>query len=321
MSDESELRRLIHGGRVAQAVHVAATLGIADLLAEGPRTSDELARATETHEDSLYRLLRALAREGVLSEGPGRTFSLTELGEGLRSDVPGSMRSMAEFFGRPYHWNAWSQLLHSVRTGENAFAALNGRSVWKYRAEHPEESEIFNRYMATLTREVDSAIVAGYDFGRFAHIVDVGGNRGGFLEAILEANPGVAGTLFDQEHVVADVPSHDRRSVVVGSFFEEVPRGGDAYLLKSVIHDWGDEEAAAILRTVAGALGADGRVLVVEHDLSRSEAAWLDLQMLVMLGGRERTEDEYADLFRAAGLEYLEMQPAGAGFAVFEAGP
>lgn len=325
--DRAALKRLIDGFLPSQAIHVAATLGIADLLADGPRASDQLAAAAGADPDALHRLLRALARVGVLDELPGRRFALTELGDGLRSDAPGSLQPWAAFVGRSYAWDTWSHLEHSVRTGETAFRSLHGRSVWEYRAEHPEESAIFDHAMTAVTRTLETTIVAAYDFGRFGHIVDVGGGRGAFLAALLQAHPSLTGTLFDQEHVAAGAAElleragvADRCRIVAGSFFDEVPTGGDAYVLKSIIHDWEDEQATAILRTCAAALAPDARVLVVEHDLADPSAAWIDLQMLVMVGGRERTEQEYTALFETAQLEFLGSTPVAGGFAVLEAG-
>jgi hypothetical protein len=312
-----DIRRAVNGYQVSQALHVAASLGIADLLAEGSRSTDELAAACGAHPDSLFRLLRALASIGVLDAEPEGRFALTELGEELRS-LPGSEHAHAVFIGRDYHWNAWSQLEHSVRTGEPAFQALYGMSVWEYRAERPEESAIFNRWMTASTESANDAIAGTYDFSRFAHVVDVGGGRGSLLAAIVRAHPNVQATLFDQTHVVEGVQI-DGVEVVGGSFFDTVPRGGDAYVLKWIIHDWGDDEAVAILRACAAALEGDARVLLIERDLTDPAASWLDLQMLVMLGGRERTEDEYAALFRAAGLEPTSTTPIGAGLSVFEA--
>ena len=313
-----QLRRAVNGYQVSQALHVAASLGLADLLADGPRSADDLAAACDAHADSLYRLLRALASIGVLDAKPERHFALTELGQGLRSDVPGSEHAHAVFIGRHYHWNAWSLLEQSVRTGEPAFPSLYGMSAWEYRAEHPEESAIFDRWMTANTETINDIVAGTYDFSRYTHVVDVGGGRGSLLEAIVRAHPGVQGTLFDQAHVVADVEI-DGVDVVAGSFFEAVPRGGDAYVLKSIIHDWGDDEAVAILRTCAAALDGDAHVLLIERDLGDPAASWLDLQMLVMLGGRERTEDEYAALFRAAGLGPAGTTPIGAGLSVFQA--
>src|SRR3954452_7123406 len=200
-----DLRRAVNGYQVSQALHVAAALGLADLLADGPRSSDDLAAACGAHPDAVYRLLRALASIGVLEAEPERRFALTEVGEGLRSDVPGSEHAHAVFIGRDYHWNAWSQLEHSVRTGEPAFQSLYGMSVWEYRAEHPEESAIFDRWMTANTETVNDVIADTYDFSRFTHVVDVGGGRGSLLAAIVRAYPEMRGTLFDQPHVVAGV--------------------------------------------------------------------------------------------------------------------
>lgn len=310
--------RLAAGYQLTQALHVVTVLGIPELLADSGRVSDELAEATGADKGALYRVLRALAGAGVLEEAPGQRFALTQLGAALLDEA---VRARLLVVGRPYHWNAWGALLHSVRTGENAFRSMNGCSVWEYRSEHPEESTVFDAWMAAETRVVNEAILTGYDFGRFRHVVDVGGGNGAFLEAVLARNPRLHGTLFDQPHVIAGASSVQRCDKIGGSFFEEVPRGADAYTLKSVIHDWGDAEATAILRTVAGSLDPDGRVIVVERDLADPAAAWVDLQMLVMAGGQERTEQEYASLFVAAGLRYVGVTPVSGGWAVYEACP
>ena len=198
------MHRLIVGGQVGQAVHVAASLGIADLLADGPRANDELAAETDTHAPSLYRLLRALAAIGVLHEDEDRRFSLTPQGELLRSDVPGSLHGWAAFVGRPYIREAWSALEHSIRTGENAFQHVHGTDVWSYRAERPEESAIFDSAMQSLTGGANRALIDAYDFGRFGTIVDVGGGNGALLAALLAEYPALRGVVFDQDHVVAN---------------------------------------------------------------------------------------------------------------------
>jgi hypothetical protein len=320
VSARDDLRRLISGYQVSQALHVAATLRIADRLEAGPRDAADLAAETQSDPDALYRLLRALARIGVFLEDEDGRFGLTPLGDGLRTNAPGSLHAQAAHAGRPYHWSAWSGLRETVRTGEPAFPRAHGRSVWEYRVDHPEDGRLFDDWMTAQTRLVDVAIVDGFDFGSFAHVIDVGGGHGAFLAAILAASLEIRGTLFDQEHVVAHAPPIDRCEVRAGSFFEAVPRGGDAYVLKSVIHDWSDEDAVRILRTCREALEGDARVLVIERDLEGDAVApWMDLQMLVMLGGRERTAGEYAALFRAAGLQPEEAVPVGAGFTIFPA--
>jgi O-methyltransferase domain/Dimerisation domain len=248
-----DLKGMINGYRVSQAIYVAATLGIADLLKDGPRTSDELAAKTGTDLPALYRLLRALAAVGVLHEDDGRRFDLTPLGDQLRSDHPESLGGWAAYIGRSYYWDAWGHLLESVRTGENAFRLLTGSDVWSYRAEHPEESAIFDRAMVAQTGASNRSVIDAYDFGRFKTVCDVGGGYGSLLASLLERYPTMQGILFDQRHVVTNADDvlrgvADRCRVVAGSFFESVPQGGDAYLLRAIIHDWEDEQATEILR-------------------------------------------------------------------------
>ena len=326
------LRRLTIGYQVSQAVHVAATLGIADLLAEGSRAVDELASSTGSHPDALYRLLRALASIGILYEEPGRTFSLTEVGGCLRSDSPDSLAGWALYVGRPYYWNAWAHLLDSVQTGENAFRSVNGMSIWEYRADHPEESAIFDGAMTALTRRVNSSLIESYDFERFETVVDVGGGHGVLLAALLAEHPAMQGVLFDQPHVVAlahdllDAAGvADRCQVIGGSFFESVPEGGDAYLLKAIIHDWEDEEAVAILEACRNAMRADATLLVVERILAAPNegpaAKFSDLNMLVGPGGRERTVEDFAALFGASGFRLQDETPTRSDLSVVAARP
>jgi RimJ/RimL family protein N-acetyltransferase len=329
-SPAAVLRRLVNGYQVSQAIHVAATLGIADLLADGPRTSDDLAAATATHPRSLYRLLRALASVGVFHEEDGRRFALTPLGDCLRSDAPEPVGGWAAFVGRPSNRQAWGALLDSVRTGENAFRAVHGVGVWEYRVHHPEESAIFDRAMADLTRLVDRALVDAYDFSRFDTLVDVGGGNGALLGAILARHPALHGVLFDQPHVVAAAAAKreaagvaDRCRIVGGSFFETVPEDGDAYILKAIVHDWEDEEAAAILRVCRSAMPADGVLLVIERTLGAPnedpDAKLMDLNMLVAPGGQERTVEEFGELLAGAGLRLTQTFPTSAGLSILEA--
>ena len=325
------LKGLIDGFQLSQAIHVAATLGIADLLADAPRTSDALAAATNTDPAALYRLLRALAAAGVFREEGGRQFALTELGERLRAEASDSLAGWAIFIGADYYWQAWGRLIHSVRTGESAVRRLFG-DPWEYRAQHPEVGAPFDRAMTALSRSANAALLAVYDFGRFATIVDVGGGQGAFLAAILAANPRARGVLFDQPHVVARAEAvlrnagvADRCRVDGGSFFDGVPTGGDAYVLKSILHDWYDEEATAILRTVRAAIADNGLLLVVELEVAPPNEGLLaklsDLNMLVGPGGRERTRGEFAALFEAAGFQLVRVTPSAVGMCVFEAVP
>jgi SAM-dependent methyltransferase len=326
-ASETTLRQLVNGYQVSQAIHVFATLGIADLLADARRTSDELAVATGTHPPTLYRLLRALASVKVLREFDGQYFELTALGQPLRSDVPNSMAGWAAFIGRPYYWQAWSELLYSVRTGENAFRHVHDTDVWTYRSWNPAESAIFDRAMTTLSRRLSDAVLAAYDFGRFRTLVDIGGGNGALLAAILSAYPNVQGVLFDQPHVVSGAASILERAGVLsrcqrvgGSFFEAIPEGGDAYLLRGVIHDWDDEVSVCLLTKVKQALAKDGKVLLVERMVSPPnegrDTKFSDLNMLVSPGGRERTREEFTALLELSGLRLEGVVSAGAYFVV-----
>jgi len=323
------LRRLTTGYQVTQAIHVAAKLGLADLLADDPRTSDALAAATGTHPDALYRLLRALAGVGVFREEEGRRFALTDLGACLRSEASDSLAGWAAYVSEPYHWQAWGALEHSVRTGENAFRHVHGTDSWTFLARHPELSAGFDRAMTALSRQVAAAVLAAYDFGRFGTVVDVGGGNGALLAAILAGHPATRGMLFDQPHVVAGAPPvlaaagvADRCEVVGGSFFEAVPAGGDAYVLKSILHDWEDEDCVRILRVCRRAMADGVALLAVERELGPPNASpdgkFSDLNMLVGPGGRERTPEEYAALFAAAGFRFVDFTPSAVGTGVFE---
>jgi hypothetical protein len=319
------LRRLTNGYQVTQAIHVAATLGIADLLRDGPRDSEALARETDSHAPSLHRVLRALASVGVLHEGGDGRFALTAIGECLRSDAPEPVGGWAAYVGSPSHWQSWGNLLHGVRTGENAFRAVHGSDVWEYRAQHPQESAIFDGAMTAIMLRANRHVLAAYDFGRFATVVDVGGGRGAFLNAVLDANPRMRGVLFDQPHVVEGVDLGERCEVVAGSFFEDVPEGADAYLLKAVLHDWEDQEAELILDRCRAAMPDHGALVIVERDLGaaneNADAKFSDLNMMLGPGGRERTREEFATLLATGGFELAGTTPTAIGLSVFEARP
>ncbi len=311
-SSRDALWRMTNAYQVSQAIHVAATLGIADLLEDGPRSADELAESTGTHAPTLYRLLRALAGVGVFAENDGR-FGLTPLAEHLRTDAPGSLCAWAMFVGRPHTWSTWAYLLDSVRTGEPAFPKLHGTSSWEYRASRPQESAIFDAAMAGLSAGAAGAIVQSYDFSGIDVLCDVGGGQGELLAAILATNPRLRGILFDQPPVVG------------GSFFEAVPAGAGVYLLKSVIHDWDDAQAVEILRKCRAAMADIGRVLLVERVVGPPNepdpAKFSDLNMLVELGGRERTTEEFGSLYTEAGFRLADAIPTGSPYGIIEGVP
>ncbi|GAA1587770.1 MULTISPECIES: methyltransferase [Kribbella] len=321
MDASRQLYRLVSGFQVTQAVHVAATLRLSDLLAEGPKTLTELAELTSAEPSALTRLLRALTALGLYEVDDDRYVN-TSLGDALRTDAPQSIAGWARYVGQGSQWQAYGALEHSVRTGETAFASVHGESLWSYRDKHPVERELFDAAMLSVSKTQAEAIVSAYDFGRFPTVVDVGGGRGLLLGAVLERYSSVEGILFDQPAVVAEAVVDCQ--VVGGNFFEEVP-SGSLHLLKSVLHDWADEEAVAILRTIRRAMPVDGRLLILEQLLDQApdpvRTAFTDLNMLVMTGGLERTTAEYAALLAAAGLRLTRTIPTSSDMFALEAEP
>ena len=319
---------MVTGFRLSAALCVAAELGISDELASGPRTVADLAVAVSADEDSLHRLLRALAAVGVYAERGDGSYASTPLGDGLRSDVPGTLRPLARTLRDPATWSAWGHLTHSVRTGENAFEALHGMDVWTHRRGQPEFNAIFNENMTALSSVVAEAVATAYDFTGLESVVDVGGGHGVLLEAILEENAHLTGTVFDQPHCLPEGPSRaasdsvaSRWAAVGGDFFEAVP-AADAYILKSILHDWPDDRCIEILRSCRRSLHGNGAVLLVEMVLGRPGhevgAAFSDLNMLVLPGGRERSEEEYAALFEAAGLDLARVLHTSSRMSIVE---
>jgi SAM-dependent methyltransferase len=333
--DRARLRLMIDGYQVSQAIAVAAELGIADLLAAGPRRAEELAQATGAHRRSLLRLLRALAAIGVLVEVAGgeRTFGLSPLGDGLRSDAPGSVWALAIQAGQPAMWAAWGDLRHSVMSGESAFRHIHGMGAWDYRAQHPDAGERFDRAMEAGAKEIATRIVAAYDFGGVRRVVDVGGGHGALLAEILGARPAVRGVLFDLPRVVeAAGPVLEaagvgaRCEVVGGDLFAEVPAGGDVYVLKGVIHDWDDADAIRILRNCRRVMGAGSKLLVIEQVIPDDRGAepftlFMDLHMLAIHGAGERTVEEFGELFTTAGFRLGRVVPVDGAMRVLEASP
>lgn len=321
MDASRQLHRLTSGFQVTQAVHVAAALRLSDLLGEGPKTAAELAELTSSDQVALGRLLRALTALGLYEATDGR-YQNTSLGDALRTDAPQSIAGWARYVGQGSQWQAYGALEHSVRTGETAFPSVHGESLWSYRAKHPAERELFDAAMVSISKTQAEAIASAYDFGRFSTVVDVGGGRGLLLGTILARYSSVEGVLFDQAAVVAEAVVGCR--VVGGNFFEAVPEGS-LHLLKSVLHDWADAEAIAILRSVRRAMPSDGRLLILEQLLDQApdplRTAFTDLNMLVMTGGLERTTDEYRALLAAAELELMQTIPTSSDMFVLEAAP
>jgi hypothetical protein len=322
------VRRILSGVRLSQSVSVAASLGIPDALADGPRSADDVASAVGGDAATTYRLLRTLAAGGILHESEERRFSLTDLGVALRSDVAGSVRDQAILFGRPYVLGAWGNLEHSIRTGENAFTALHGEDVWSWRRRDSEEGSAFNRAMASMSAPVGPALAAAYDFDDIGILADIGGGSGTLLAAVLAAHPRLRGILFDQPAVVAEAAPIleragvvDRTEVVGGDFFASVPVA-DAYVMKAILHDWSDADSIRILRTIRAAAAPSASLLIVERVLGGPnddlDGKLMDLHMLVMPGGLERTVDEWRDLFAAGGWMLAGTRPLVGGWQLIE---
>lgn len=324
------LTRMLMGQAVARALYVAARLGIADLLAGGPRPVDELAEAVGADAGALARLLRALAGSGVFAEvAPGR-FGLTPLGDCLREDRPDSARPAAILYGEEYSW-ALDGLLKSVRTGAPAFEHVGGASFFAYLEQYPEVGARFDRNMSSRNAARNAAVSTTYDFEGITTLVDVGGGEGALLQAVLAEFPALQGILFDLPPVIerarrsSDQALHGRLELVAGDAFVSVPTGADAYLLAWVLHDWDDERALAILRGVRRVIPRGGRLLVVEEVLPPgdvpSPTRLLDLLMLTLVGGKERTEEEFRELLAAAGFALSRIIPTTVGVSVIEARP
>jgi hypothetical protein len=325
------LLQMMTGYWLSKAVYVAAKLGIADLLSDGAASYDDLAKTTGTHAPSLYRLLRALASKGVFSEVMTGRFAVTPIGALLQTGGPNSMRALAIMYGEE-QYRTWGDLLHSIQTGQPAFERKFGMDVFEYFHQNTAAGAVFNEAMTNWTTQVSAAVAATYDFSRFGTIVDVGGNQGILLAAILRNNPAGRGILFDLPHVVAtareqltEAGVESRCEVLGGDFFTAVPPDGDAYLLSYVLHDWNDERCVAILAQCRRAIAASGTLLAIELVLPEgnepSFGKLLDLHMLVMAGGRERTGAEYRVLLQAGGFVLTRVIPTPAGSSIIEATP
>ncbi len=325
------------GHYVSRALHLAAKLGVADLLVDGPRSADDLAAALGMHAPSLRRVLRLLASVGVFDEDDAGRFTPTPTGDLLREDAPGSMRASVMLFAGTRIQDSWKELEWCVRTGQPAFRRTNpDGDAFAQIAKDPEQAAVFDKAMATFAPLTAVAVAAAYDFSPFGTVADVGGGNGALLLGILGANPSLRGIVFDQPHVAERAREHvaqagmtDRLRVVAGSFFDAVVEGADAYMLKHVIHDWDDEQAGAILRNVRKVTPAGGKLLVVEGvyppridgSLESRGAAANDVNMLVSTGGRQRAEAEFDALFTASGFRLTRIVPTPARVAVIEGEP
>ena len=326
------LMNLTTGHWTMHAIYVAAKLGIADLLRDGPMSTEDLARAAGADTRSLYRLLRALASVGIFTEDGAGRFALTPMAECLRADAPGSMRAWALFMGEPYSARSWGGLLDSVKTGETAFNRVHGMGPFDYFAQNPEQGRLFDEAMTGASANMIAGVMAAYDFSGIGTLVDVAGGHGSLLGSILKAYPAMKGVLADVPAVIEGARRHfdasgiaHRCEVVPINFFESVPAGGDAYMMKHIIHDWNDALSETILKNCHRVMAGKGKLLLVEMVIPPGNdpefGKWLDIAMLVVTGGCERTEGEYRDLLAAAGFRLTRIVPTQSPVSVIEAVP
>ena len=323
------LLQMITSSWISQAIYVAAKLGIADLLKDGSKSSDELAKLTQTHARSLYRVLRALASVNIFAENEYGDFTLTPLATCLMSDVSGSFRAAAIMLGEE-HYQAWGDILYSVRTGVSAFKHLYELDVFQYYAQNPEPGKIFSEAMTSVSVMEDTAVNKGYDFSKIQKLVDVGGGHGSLIASILKSNPNLKGVVYDQPSVIEGAKQllekqkvSSRCEFVGGDFFQSVPAGGNAYILKHILHDWDDERALTILKRCHKAMIDNDLLLVVEMVIPLGNNRFMgklhDINMLIMTeGGCERTEAEYRNLFERAGFKLTKICSTEADISVIE---
>jgi hypothetical protein len=325
------LANLLQGNFVAGALAGLAQLGIADLVAAGPRSAADLAREIGADASALYRLMRATASVGVLAEQEDGRFAQTPLSDCLRRDATPSLRDLAIMGGREWGALAWSQIEYGIRTGKPSVDKVYGMPIFEYMAKHPEEAAIFNGAMTSISAIDSPAVAAAYDFSGFGSLVDVGGGHGLLLATILAKTPGLNGILYDLDFVVAGAPEGplapymDRCSLASGDMFATVPAGADAYIMKHIIHDWDDERCIKILKACRAAVNPGGRLLVVDAVIqpgnAPSPSKFLDLQMLLIPGGLERTEVQFRALFAAAGWRLTRVVPTMALDSILEGEP
>lgn len=328
MPPKMVISQMIFGFATAKAVHVAAKLNIADLIkAHGPMTCAELAKECDADKDALYRVLRALASVGIFAEDQNGKFALTPIAECLEDDHPDTMKAMAIVTGNVFY-QAYGEFLYSVKTGKPGFAKAVGMSPFEYLGKNPEEGKLFDRMMTEFHGKETEPMVNNYDFSVFKTVVDVGGGNGSVIAAVLNKYPTVSGRLFDLPEVInrsrENIESwglSKRCQVDEGSFFEAVSKGGDAYILRHIIHDWSDEDSLTILSNCRKAMNPGGKILVAEAVIPKGNDPhpykWLDLTML-LIGGKERTKEQFENLFSKAGLKLTRIIPVDGEISLVE---
>ncbi len=323
--------QMVTGRWVSHMVGVAAELGLADVIQKSPRTAEEIAALKNLHAPSLYRLLRGLASIGIFAEQEGGKFSQTPLSDTLRSDVPYSVRGMARMVNLESTVRAWTALEHSVRTGESAFEHIHGMQGFAYFDKHPRDRDIFASAMSSFTAQIAGAVAEAYDFSQAKVLADIGGSHGMVLAGVLAKNPQLKGILFDLPGVVAGAkPLLEKHQIsqrvecVGGNFFEKVPSGADIYVMKHILHDWGDSDCVRILQTIHQAANAQSKLILVESVLEEANRAQfakiLDIEMLAIThGGKERTLTEWKKLFKEAGWQFSRVIETAAPVSIIEA--
>jgi len=319
------------GYMASSCLYAAITLNVADHLVPGPKTAAELAKAAGANEDALYRVLRLLASLGIFEEVAPRTFALTPAADLLRKDVPGSLRSMAVFLPDPTHYRIYGDIMHSMQTGKPAAEHTFGMPGFQYFEKDQAYSKVFNDAMTAFSAPVAAAAIDAYDFSGIGTLIDVAGGHGEVLMSILKANPNVRGVVADLGHVVEGAKPRissaglaDRMQAVACDFFKAVPEGGDAYIMKHIIHDWDDDRASLILTNIAKAMGAKkGKVILLESVIAAGGqpdlGKFIDIEMLLFPGGRERTADEFKSLFERSGFHMTKIVPTKSPLSVIEA--
>jgi len=319
-SPQSILIEIAEGYRISKALQAAAELGIADLIKHSPKTSEELAQATGTHSPSLYRLLRALASKAIFRENDQGCFENTPLSEVLCTDDPHSVRDSVIYIPHDGGVRAWIRLMDVLKTGKPSFKDANGLNSWKYRQEHPEIGKHFNKHMTFFSSDMAQNLLDNYDFSAFNSIVDLGGGQGTLLASILKVYPQIHGVLFEISSVaemakdyLKELGLSDRSEIIVGDVFEAIPSGYDAYIMKDVLHNWNDEEVYQILQRCREAIPDHGKLIFFETVMIPGNEPdpnkWIDLHMMVALGGQERTAEKFEELLSRANFKMTKATP------------
>ncbi|CAN5516369.1 methyltransferase [soil metagenome] len=321
--------QLLFSPLVQQAICVAAKLKLADLVVQ-PKTATQLASLTQSHPEALYRVMRLLESVGIFYENEHHQFELTPMASLLRSDVKNTMHSFAKMMGEDWLWQNWGELMHCVKTGETAQRKVHGMGGFEFFSQHPKAGEVFNKAMTELSESVIPAIVEAYDFAHYPTVADIAGGQGMLLVGILKANPLIAGVLFEQPEVLSGASTllqHEgalnRVKLLSGDFLESIPAGADLYLMKHILHDWDDEVNKRILSNIQKVMSSESKLLIIEMIVPQgsepSPSKIMDLQMLIMEGGKERTQAEYGQLLAAAQLQLLRIIPTRSAYSIIEA--